>query len=94
MYKLIIPRSVENDLKKLPPQVQRKIVLKHLPAVQANPQQGKFLQKQFRKLRKYRLSYLGTEYRIVYKVSESVKLITIIMIGSRENFYERLKRRL
>ena len=94
MYKLIVPRSVENDLKKLPSQLQRKIASKHLPAIQANPDQGKFLQKQFRKLRKYRLSYLGTEYRIVYKVSESVKLITIIMIGSRENFYERLKQRL
>lgn len=94
MYKLIIPRSAESDLKKLPSQLQKEIVFRHLPVIQANPHQGKFLQKQFRKLRKYRLSYLGTEYRIAYKISESVKLITIIMIGSRENFYERLKRRL
>ena len=34
------------------------------------------------------------EYRIAFAVNEKAKIVYIIMVGKRENFYEILKRRL
>ncbi len=52
-----------------------------------------FLKGKFRKMRKYALSSGGTEYRVVYRVVEESKAVVLIMVGSRERFYERLKQR-
>lgn len=35
-----------------------------------------------------------TAYRIAYQVDESAKTILLIMVGTHENFYEKLKRRI
>jgi len=90
MYELVIPRSVEKDIKKLPGQLQKAIANKHLVSIQSDPHQGGFLRGRFRGLQKCSLSYKGTEYRIVYKVSEVNKSVILIMVGSREDFYKRL----
>lgn len=94
MYNLIIPGAVKKDLKKLPEELQKIIAKEHLPSIQSNPHQGKFLKGEFGKFWKYVLFHKNTEYRIVYKITETNKLVIMIMIGSRENFYERLKRRI
>ena len=93
MYALIIPRSVERDIKRLPGQLNRLLVSEHLTSIQSNPHQGGFLHGKSRGLRKYALSYKGTEYRVIYKISEATKSVILIMIGSRESFYKKLKRR-
>ncbi len=94
MYELVIPRSVEKDIGKLPRQLQKIIANEHLESIKSNPHQSGFLRGKSRGLRKYTFSYKGTEYRIVYKISETAKLVILIMVGSRENFYERLRRRI
>ena len=73
MYELIIPRSVERDIKRLPNQLSRLLANEHFPSIQTNPHQSGFLYGKFRGLRKYALSYKGTEYRIIYKISEATK---------------------
>ena len=42
----------------------------------------------------YDVSYKGTNYEIAYRVEENDdgELVVVIMAGSRENFYEELKR--
>ena len=94
MYELIIPRSVEKDIRKLPRQLQKIIASEPLESIKSEPHQGKFLRGKSRGLRKYTFFYKGTEYRIVYRVSETAKSAILIMVGSRENFYERLERRI
>jgi len=94
MYELVIPRSVEKDIGKLPRQLQKIIANEHLESIKSEPHQSGFLRGKSRGLRKYTFSYKGTEYRIVYKISETAKSAILIMIGSRENFYERLERRI
>jgi len=94
MYELVIPRLVEKDIGKLPRQLQKIIASEHLESIKFNPHQSGFLRGKSRGLRKYTFSYKRTEYRIVYKISETAKLVILIMIGSRENFYERLRRRI
>ncbi|MDP4096171.1 type II toxin-antitoxin system RelE/ParE family toxin [Paenibacillus sp. P96] len=42
----------------------------------------------------YDVSYQGTNYEIAYRVEENDdgELVVVILAGSRENFYEELKR--
>ena len=93
-YELIIPNSVKKDIRKLPRQLQKKVANEYLISIKSDPHQGEFLRGKFRGLRKYSLSFKGAEYRIVYKISEATKSVILIMVGSRENFYERLGRRI
>jgi addiction module RelE/StbE family toxin len=93
-YHLIIPKVVQKDIQRLPVQVQELLLFRHLPVLQTNPHQGEFLKGKFRDLRKYAFRHLGTEYRIVYRVREDERMVILVMIGSREGFYERLRRRL
>ncbi len=93
MYELIIPNSVEKDIKKLPSQVQKLLADEYLPQIQNAPEQGKFLHGQFRNFRSFRLSDQGVEYRVIYKVGKESNSVVLIMVGARENFYDRLRRR-
>jgi mRNA-degrading endonuclease RelE of RelBE toxin-antitoxin system len=45
-------------------------------------------------MRKYVLSFQGTEYRITYRMVEATKSVVLIMVGSREGYYERLRQRI
>lgn len=94
MYELVIPRSVENDIRKLPHQLQNIVANEHLESIKSDPHQSKFLRGKSRGLRKYTSSYKRTEYRIAYKISETAKSAVRIMVGSRENFYQRMERRI
>ena len=40
----------------------------------------------------YDVFYTGINYEIVYRFEEQRAMIVVIMIGTRENFYEELKR--
>lgn len=93
IYELIVPNSVQKDLRKLPSQLQEELLFRHLPSIQANPHQAPFLKGKFRGMRKYALSFQGTEYRIVYRVVEESKAVVLIMAGSREGYYKRLRQR-
>ncbi len=92
-YKLIVPKSVQKDLRRLSPQLQEELLFKHFPAIQKAPHQAPFLKGEFRGMRKYVLSFQGTEYRITYRVIETAKSVVLIMVGSREGYYGRLRQR-
>ncbi|MFN4218187.1 MAG: type II toxin-antitoxin system RelE family toxin [Candidatus Bipolaricaulia bacterium] len=93
-YTLIVPNAVQKDLRRLPPQLQEELLFQHFPSIQADPHKAPFLKGKFRKMRKYALSSGGTEYRVVYRVVEKGKAVVLIMVGSREGFYERLEQRI
>lgn len=93
-YKLIVPNAVQKDLRRLPPQLQEELLFQHLPAIQRTPHKAPFLAGEFRGMRKYALSFGGTEYRITYRVMETAKAVVLIMVGSREGYYERLRQRI
>lgn len=93
MYGLIIPNSVEKDIKRLPQLVQKLLGAEYLPLIQRDPKEGKFLYGRFRGFRSFKLSCQGVEYRIVYQVIEKPENVVLIMIGARENFYDWLLRR-
>lgn len=92
-YQLIVPNAVQKDLRRLPPQLQEELLDQHFPSIQAYPHKSPFLKGEFRRLRKYVLSFQSTEYRVTYRVLEETKTVVLIMIGSRESYYERLRQR-
>jgi mRNA interferase RelE/StbE len=41
----------------------------------------------------YSLKIIGVEYRVAYQIKEQEISVMIIQVGTRENFYEKLKKR-
>lgn len=43
---------------------------------------------------KYKFSFKASNYRVAYRILKNKEIVFIIMAGSRENFYDKLKRRI
>ncbi|NLA06482.1 MAG: type II toxin-antitoxin system mRNA interferase toxin, RelE/StbE family [Firmicutes bacterium] len=93
MYTIIVPNSVRKGLKKLDKPVVKKI-LDSLEVLSQKPTLGIPLSGNLAELRKLNIYHHKTEYRIVYRALHDQVEIHIIHIGTRENFYNELKRRL
>ncbi len=90
-YQLEISPAAKRDLKKLPNQVQKKIVFEHLPNIQDEPYFSS--EPLIGTLKGERSYHFGRkpEYRIIYYLEDD--LITVTIIGTREGIYKRAKRR-
>ncbi len=93
MFEIKSIKAVKRDLKKLPNDLLTDLKTIHFKNIRENPFQGHQLGYVFKGLRSYHLTHKGKSYRIVYEVFEEDSLIVISMIGSRESFYEKLRRR-
>jgi len=90
-YKLELAPAAMRDLKKISKHVQKEIVLAHLQEILEDPfGKSKPLVGALKGERSYSFGH-RPEYRIIYFVEKS--LITVTLIGSRENLYQRAKRR-
>ncbi len=94
MFEIRSAKAVRKDLKKLSPEVLKNIKTVHFRNIRENPFQPDELGYAFKGMRSYHFSHKGTSYRIIYEIFEKDELIVIVMIGHREGFYEKLKRRL
>jgi addiction module RelE/StbE family toxin len=92
MYKLNISNQAKKDLKRLDKPVIKE-VLSVLEAIAENPHAGEPLSGNLSHLKKWSFNHLGIGYRIAYQVFEEHIEVKIMQIGSRENFYDELKRR-
>ncbi len=66
--------------------------MEKIRTLQENPCRYPLLSTAFSKLRKVVVGASGGEYRIVYALDSKLKLISIVFVGSRENFYKELRR--
>ncbi|HZJ85079.1 MAG TPA: type II toxin-antitoxin system RelE/ParE family toxin [Syntrophomonadaceae bacterium] len=93
IYEIVIPKSVVKGIKKLPkPVVQR--IPDILREIAINPHMGVVLKGDLSAIRKWNIKEQGVQYRIAYTIHEERIEVRIILIGTRENFYKELKRRL
>jgi len=90
MYRLENSNAAKKDIKNLSKDVQKEII-KQLEIIEDYPFNGEKLKGNLKGLYKYVFSFKGTEYRIAYEIFVEQKIILILMAGSRENFYKRLK---
>jgi mRNA interferase RelE/StbE len=94
MFEIKSIKAVTKDLKKLSHEVLKEIKKVHYKNIRENPFQSKELGYSFKGLYSYHFFFKGTSYRIVYEIFEKDELIVVVMISTRESFYDKLKRRL
>ena len=80
--KLRVPDSVAALVRKMHPQLKRKIRA-GLEAISADPDCGKALREELKGLMTFRVS----TFRIVYRVTDD-RIIEIVAIGPRKGIYE------
>lgn len=94
MYELKAISAVKKDLNDLDPTTVKEIREVHFRRIEESPHQADPLGYVFKGLYSYHLRHAGTAYRIIYEIYEAEKLVIVLLIGSRENLYKRLRRRL
>lgn len=92
MYELVVLNSAARQLKKYDKPIRTRII-NALDQIAENPFIGEMLKGNLSILYSYHLKVAGVEYRIAYQVKEQELVIVIIQLGTREKFYEELKKR-
>ncbi len=90
-YRIIWDAKPARQIKKFDPQI-RKIVKKKVDKLGENPHQYSFLSGPLSPLRKMDISTFSGQYRVAFSIDEREKMIGIIFVGPRENFYKELQR--
>ena len=90
-YKIEFERRAIHQLKKLDFQIRRK-AMKRIRTLREDPYRYSFLSGVFSGFRKIIIGTPGGEYRVVYTLSKKLKVVNIVFVGSRENFYKELQR--
>ncbi len=86
-WRLRYAASAARALRKLDPQVQRKIKAA-LEELSRDPERGKPLQFSLKGLRSWRTG----DYRIVYRIVADAIEVLVLAVGHRREVYERLRR--
>ena len=94
MFEVYITSLARKAIKKLPKTVKEEIVKICEEQLSDNPFNAFKLQKPLDECRSFHFSVNGVNYRIAYRIIEEMKRIDIILIATRENFYQKLKRAL
>ena len=92
IYDLRISNCAKKDLKRLDKTVIH-AVLSVLEKIAENPYAGEPFHGDLSNLKKWSLNHMGASYRIAYRIYEDRVEVVIMQIGTRENFYDELKRR-
>ncbi len=92
-YNILIPNSVKSDIKSLDKKVQKQVI-DLLKQIANHGYEGQRLSGQYRALYKANFNNAGVQYRLVYYVEKKDIVICLVMVGTRENFYLKLKKRL
>lgn len=95
MYSSEFHPKVDKDISKLDKNLRKDIRDKHIPKILEDPHRaGKSLTGKLADLESYSFTANRVEYHIVYDIFEEKVAVLFLMIGTRENFYEKLLRRL
>jgi len=81
-------------LKKLKDKQLKRKYLEAIIKIRKNPEIGGFKKGDLAGIRGYDISHNGVDYELAYRLSvnEQGDVVVIIMAGTRENFYETLKK--
>jgi mRNA interferase RelE/StbE len=93
MYDLRFSNAAEKYFRKLHEKPLKKIFRVALEKLQVNPYIGQTKTGDLSGVYCYDVFYQKTNYEIAYRIyEEDGKMILIILAGTRENFYDELKR--
>jgi mRNA-degrading endonuclease RelE of RelBE toxin-antitoxin system len=83
--------SAHRRFKKFDPPLQQRII-EEAKTLSEDPHRYEELRGPLRGIRSYHFNYTKTQYRIAYRILEDKKEIEIVLVKSRESFYQTLRR--
>lgn len=92
-YDIRLSKGSVKDLKKMETAL-RDFMYNRIYEIAEDPYRNKKLTGLFKELRSYQCKFKGVEYRTIYYINEEGKLIIIALVGTRENLYKELARRI
>lgn len=90
-YTVEMSRTAHRVFKKLDDPVKQRIK-QETARIAGAPEASSLLKGLPLKVRSHHFILARVHWRIAYTVDEKAKKITVVLLGVRENFYERLKR--
>ena len=90
-YQVSLSRKAKKQYKNLDQHIQDKLKV-HLKQLEKTPNKGFTLSGKYTDLQYIKISHKGVNYRAVYDIAEDKKLVLVIFLGTRENFYKELRR--
>ncbi len=90
-YDIFLSRKAEKQYKKLDLYIRKKLKNK-FKILEQNPYNGFTLSGKYTGLRYLKITHKRVEYRVVYDVYDKSREVLIIFLGTRENFYDELRR--
>lgn len=92
-YEIRLSKGAVRDLKKMEPAI-RDFLYNRIYEIADDPYKNEKLSGSYKELRSQHNKFMGVEYRVIYYVDEKGRLIVIALVGTRENIYDELARRL
>ena len=93
MYELHFTRAAERYFKKIREKGLKTAFRNALTAISSDPYAGGLKTGDLAGIYGYDVFYAGTNYEIAYRVYEDDdRIVVVILAGTRENFYNELKR--
>ena len=93
MYDISYSKASERYLKKLKDKGLRTAFKSAIDTLADNPYMGSQKTGDLRGIYGYDVKHIGVSYEIAYRIyEEGNRLVVVILAGTRENFYEELKR--
>ena len=93
MYEINYSKPAERYLKKIKDKKLLAAFKAAIDELKKDPYIGTQKTGDLRGVYGYDVKYAGVDYELAYRIyEESLKLIVVILAGTRENFYEELKR--
>ena len=90
-YRVFMATSAHRRYKKFDPALQERIK-DESKKLSKDPHRYEGLKGPLRGIRSYHFEYNKTQYRIAYRILDQKKEIEILLVKSRENFYQALRR--
>lgn len=91
VYQLVTVPAVRKSLKKLPKDIRRQL-FERMQSLSTQPYAGEQLERPWQVFRSFHAVLHGVQYRVVYEVDSTQRLIIVRYAASRENFYKELRR--
>ncbi|MBU1207022.1 MAG: type II toxin-antitoxin system RelE/ParE family toxin [Proteobacteria bacterium] len=90
-YQVFMAPSAHRRFKKFDPPLQQRIK-EEAKRLSEDPHRYEELRGPLRGIRSYHFNYTKTQYRIAYRILEDKEEIEIVLVKSRESFYQTLRR--
>ncbi|MCD6317759.1 type II toxin-antitoxin system mRNA interferase toxin, RelE/StbE family [Candidatus Aerophobetes bacterium] len=90
-YQIFMAPSAHRRYKKFDPPLQQKTKQEALRLVE-DPYRYEELKGLLRGIRSYHFEYKKVQYRIAYRIRENKNQIEIVLVKSREGFYQTLRK--